>query len=132
MSTYYAVGQGGPDARAFRNLLLPNRRLARVLDQALHENSLAAAGNKYCELSRKSGKQLGKERRATMSQEAGQQREPSAPPFDLVFPRLVNETGRPQEKIIGLLAYGLYEQAKREWISDFFSRAASLSRSSAS
>jgi hypothetical protein len=57
-----------------------------------------------------------------MDQEAERERELSAPPFDPVYPRLVNDGGRAQEKVLGLLAYGLYQDAKREWISDFFRR----------
>src|SRR5919108_4573803 len=123
MSRYYAVGQGAhkPSSRPFHDMRLPGRQLARVLDRALHEASLAAAADKYSELSRKSGKQRD-EREPRMNQEAERQSELPAPPFDPVYPRLVNEGGRPQEKILGLLAYGLYQEAKREWISDLFRR----------
>ena len=123
MRTYYAVGQGARDLnpRAFRDVRLPGRHLARVLDQSLYEASLGAAADKFSELSRKSGKQRD-DRGSRMNQQPGQQSELSAPPFDPVFPRLVDEGGRPQEKIIGLLAYGLYQEAKRDWISEFFLR----------
>jgi hypothetical protein len=40
------------------------------------------------------------------------------PPFDPVFPRLVKADGR-GEKLFGFIADRLYQDAKREWISDF-------------
>jgi hypothetical protein len=43
-------------------------------------------------------------------------------PFDPIFPRLVSEGEGTGQKLIGLLAYGLYHDAKREWISDFQAR----------
>jgi hypothetical protein len=43
-------------------------------------------------------------------------------PLDAVFPRLVNEAEGTEQKLIGFVAYGLYHDAKREWISDFRSR----------
>jgi hypothetical protein len=43
-------------------------------------------------------------------------------PLDTVFPRLVNEAEGTEQKLIGFIAYGLYQDAKREWISDFRSR----------
>jgi hypothetical protein len=121
MNTYYAVGRGAVNqvARPFRDMQLPGRHLARILDHALHEASLRTAAIAYRQLSEKSGKS---EKGVRMSQEAEQKTDLSVPPFDPVYPRLVTEGGRPQEKILGLLAYGLYQEAKREWISDFFSR----------
>jgi hypothetical protein len=43
-------------------------------------------------------------------------------PLDAVFPRLVNEAEGTEQKLIGFIAYGLYHDAKREWISDFRSQ----------
>jgi hypothetical protein len=43
-------------------------------------------------------------------------------PFDPVFPRLVNEAEGPGQKLIGFVAYGLYQEAEREWVSDFQAR----------
>jgi hypothetical protein len=43
-------------------------------------------------------------------------------PLDAVFPRLVNEAEGTEQKLIGFVAYGLYQDTKREWISDFRSR----------
>jgi hypothetical protein len=40
------------------------------------------------------------------------------PQFDPVFPRLVKADGR-GEKLFGFIADRLYQDAKREWISDF-------------
>jgi hypothetical protein len=42
-------------------------------------------------------------------------------PFDPIFPKLVKADGR-GEKLLGFIAYGLYQDAKREWISDFQAR----------
>jgi hypothetical protein len=39
-------------------------------------------------------------------------------PFDPVFPRLIKADSR-GGKLLGFIAYGLYQDAKREWISDF-------------
>jgi small-conductance mechanosensitive channel len=44
------------------------------------------------------------------------------PPFDPIFPRLVNEDEGAGRKLIGFIAYGLYHDAQREWISDFRTR----------
>jgi hypothetical protein len=44
------------------------------------------------------------------------------PPFDPIFPRLVNEAEGAGQKLIGFIAYGLYHEAQREWISDFRTR----------
>lgn len=44
------------------------------------------------------------------------------PPFDSVFPRLVDEASDQGQKLIGFVAYGLYHEAKREWTSDFRER----------
>jgi hypothetical protein len=47
---------------------------------------------------------------------------PNKSPFDPVFPQLVNEAEGMEKKLIGFIAYGLYHDAKWEWISDFRSR----------
>jgi hypothetical protein len=57
-----------------------------------------------------------------VTHEPAQQIEAPKPPFDPVFPRLVNEAEGTEQKLIGFIAYGLYHDAKREWISDFRSR----------
>ncbi len=54
-----------------------------------------------------------------MTPEPAQQTENPKPPFDPIFPRLVDEIGSSGQKLIGFVAYGLYQEAKREWISDF-------------
>src|SRR5262245_61024729 len=41
--------------------------------------------------------------------------------FDPIVPRLVKGDSAP-EKLLGFIAYGLYQDAKREWISDFGAR----------
>jgi hypothetical protein len=57
-----------------------------------------------------------------LTHEPGQQIECPKPPSDPVFPRLVNEAEGTERKLIGFIAYGLYHDAKREWISDFQTR----------
>jgi hypothetical protein len=48
---------------------------------------------------------------------------PPTPPFDTVFPKLVKETDDSQEeKLIGFIAFGLYQEAKREWLTEFRGR----------
>ena len=54
-----------------------------------------------------------------MADELKQQSESPKPPFDPVFPRLVNEADGAAQRLIGFIAYGLYQEARREWISDF-------------
>jgi hypothetical protein len=39
-----------------------------------------------------------------------------------MFPQLVKEADTPEQKLIGFIAYGLYEEARREWASDFRDR----------
>jgi len=56
-----------------------------------------------------------------MTDESDQQSESPKPPFDPIFPRLVKEEGSGQ-KVLGFIAYGLFQEAKREWISDFRAR----------
>ena len=57
-----------------------------------------------------------------MADEPKQQAESPKPPFDPVFPRLVTEADGAAHKLIGFIAYGLYQEARREWISDFHAR----------
>jgi hypothetical protein len=57
-----------------------------------------------------------------VTHEPAQQIEVPKPPFDAIFPRLVNEADGAGQKLIGFIAYGLYHEAQREWISDFRTR----------
>jgi hypothetical protein len=57
-----------------------------------------------------------------VTHEPAQQIEGPKPPFDPIFPRLVHETEGAGQKLIGFIAYGLYHEAQREWISDFRTR----------
>ena len=43
-------------------------------------------------------------------------------PLDPMFPQLVKEADSPEQKVIGFIAFGLYEEARREWASDFRDR----------
>jgi hypothetical protein len=43
-------------------------------------------------------------------------------PVDPVFPRFFRDGEGPQHKLVGLIAYGLYEEARREWVDDFKDR----------
>jgi hypothetical protein len=57
-----------------------------------------------------------------VTHEPAQQIEGPKPPFDPIFPRLVNDAADPGQKLIGFIAYGLYHEAQREWIADFRTR----------
>src|SRR4051812_23268433 len=57
-----------------------------------------------------------------MNDQAGQLPDPPRPPLDPMFPQLVKEADTPEQKLIGFIAYGLYEEARREWASDFRER----------
>ena len=57
-----------------------------------------------------------------MSNEAAQLPDPPRPPLDPMFPQLVKEADTPEQKLIGFIAYGLYEEARREWATDFRDR----------
>jgi hypothetical protein len=43
-------------------------------------------------------------------------------PVDPVFPRFFTNGEEPQHKLVGLIGYGLYEEARREWVDDFKER----------
>src|SRR5215204_11238 len=43
-------------------------------------------------------------------------------PLDPMFPQIVKDTDSPEQKLIGYIAYGLYEEARREWVADFHTR----------
>src|SRR4051812_34479829 len=47
---------------------------------------------------------------------------PTRAPVDPIFPRFFKEGQDPQQKVLGLIAYGLYEEARREWADDFRAR----------
>ena len=57
-----------------------------------------------------------------MSNEATQSANAARPPLDPMFPQLVKEADSPEQKLIGFIAFGLYEEARREWASDFRDR----------
>ena len=57
-----------------------------------------------------------------MSNEAPQPANAPRAPFDPMFPLLVKEADSPEQKLIGFIAFGLYEEARREWASDFRDR----------
>jgi hypothetical protein len=57
-----------------------------------------------------------------VTHEPAQENESPKPPFDPVFPRLINEAEGSEQKLIGFIAYGLYHDAQWEWISDFRTR----------
>src|SRR4051794_29496779 len=50
------------------------------------------------------------------------QLEPGRPPLDPIFPQLVSDATTPERKLIGFIAFGLYEEARREWASEFRDR----------
>ncbi|MFL5226699.1 MAG: hypothetical protein ACJ8C7_00280 [Microvirga sp.] len=43
-------------------------------------------------------------------------------PADPVFPRFFKNGEEPQHKLVGLIGYGLYEEARREWVDEFKGR----------
>jgi hypothetical protein len=56
-----------------------------------------------------------------MNDQSGQPAPPRAP-VDPIFPRFFKEGEDAQQKVLGLIAYGLYEEARREWADDFRAR----------
>jgi hypothetical protein len=48
--------------------------------------------------------------------------EPQTSPVDPVFPRFFRNGEDPPDKLVGLIAYGLYEEARREWVDEFKAR----------
>src|SRR5215208_3575818 len=57
-----------------------------------------------------------------MNDQTAQLADAVRPPLDPMFPQLVREADTPEQKLIGFIAYGLYEEARREWASDFRDR----------
>src|SRR5215210_632147 len=57
-----------------------------------------------------------------MNDQAAQLADATRPPLDPMFPQLVKEADTPEQKLIGFIAFGLYEEARREWASDFRDR----------
>src|SRR3954452_23814091 len=57
-----------------------------------------------------------------MNNEAPQPPNAARPPLDPMFPQLLKEADSPEQKLIGFIAYGLYEEARREWACDFRDR----------
>src|SRR4051794_28269793 len=57
-----------------------------------------------------------------MNNEAVQPSDAARFPLDPMFPQLVGDGDTPEQKLIGFIAYGLYEEARREWASDFRDR----------
>jgi hypothetical protein len=56
-----------------------------------------------------------------MSDQIGQPAHPKAP-LDPIFPRFFKDGEDSGQKLLGLIAYGLYEEARREWADDFRAR----------
>src|SRR5215217_3609930 len=57
-----------------------------------------------------------------MIDQAAQLSDPPRPALNPMFPQFVKEADTPEQKLIGFIAYGLYEEARREWASDFRDR----------
>src|SRR3954466_5127634 len=57
-----------------------------------------------------------------MNDQAAQLPDPPRPALDPMFPQFVKDADTPEQKLIGFIAYGLYEEARREWASDFRNR----------
>jgi len=116
--TYHSVGwtAHGSSSGVFWDVSMPGGVL-RVMNKCVHQAALESAGKKLRKLSHESGQGV-----FLMTEESAQQIEGPKPPFDPIFPRLVNEAEGAGQKLIGFIAYGLYHDAKREWISDFRTR----------
>lgn len=56
-----------------------------------------------------------------MTEAAQQPQQPSAP-VDPIFPRFFKDSDDQQPKLVGLIAYGLYEEARREWVDTLKAR----------
>ena len=52
-----------------------------------------------------------------MSNESTQSANAARAQLDPMFPQLVKEADSPEQKLLGFIAFGLYEEAKREWSS---------------
>jgi len=57
-----------------------------------------------------------------MTEQSPRQAEPGRPPLDPIFPQLTSDLSTPEAKLIGFIAFGLYEEARREWASEFRDR----------
>lgn len=57
-----------------------------------------------------------------MNNQAGVAPDVSKAALDPIFPRLVKEDDTPEQKLVGFIAFGLFEEARREWASDFQAR----------
>jgi hypothetical protein len=110
------------DIEIASRFLIDSAEAARVqiMHEWVHRTALESAGRKLRELTRRSGKTRGGAVREKES--LAQQVEAATPPFDPIFPQLVKEAEAPEQKLIGFIAYGFYEEARREWASDFRDR----------
>lgn len=57
-----------------------------------------------------------------MNDQSPGQLEPGRPPLDPVFPKLISDADTPERKLVGFIAFGLFEEARREWASEFRER----------
>jgi len=57
-----------------------------------------------------------------MNDQAAQLPDPPRPALDPMFPQFVKDADTPEQKLIGFIAYGLYEEARHEWASNFRDR----------
>jgi hypothetical protein len=93
------------------------------MDKCVYRAAAESAGTRLRQLSGASGTRIDR-----MAQEPAQPIEaPNSAqpiegpksPLDSIFPRLVNDADASEQKLIGLIAYGLFQEAKREWVADF-------------
>jgi hypothetical protein len=113
----YSIGWIAQCSSIFQDLSMPDGSVMRLMDKCVHRAAAESAAKRLCELSHASGTRI-----LPMTHEPAQQIEGSKSPLDPIFPRLVNEAEGPEQKLIGLIAYGLFQEAKREWVSDFQTR----------
>ena len=85
----------------------------------MHILALGRAAQKLSQLGLKNGMT---NQRATGETDTSTGMRTSPAPVDPIFPRLLKDDGGLETKLIGFIAYGLYEEAKREWILEFNSK----------
>lgn len=116
--TSNAIGYGFPPSRSvvLRCGSTTWESQAPLTARALQTAALERAASKLNQLGFERGT-LTRHIKAPMEDNTGMPADPA--PVDPIFPRLLKEEGDIESKLIGFIAYGLYEEAKREWVSEF-------------
>ena len=113
-NTYHSIGWTArdPEAELFRDSVLPGGAVVRVLDNGAHKAALESAGKALHELARRSGQR--DERGSRMTQEHAEQTDLPKPPFDPVFPRLVEALHNAGAQLITAYTDSVVIQAERQ------------------